>query len=142
MKLLDQLDGEYRRTIRATGTENEDTIKKIEAAVRDNIRMQYVKEINERLEDLGLVVTGFNTSNYDSTTREYLLSFDVDGRVTETLIKEKMASLREEKRKQCEIMKAKYMELDNWRVNCIKEGTILPFDIPILPPVDNGIRCA
>lgn len=140
-KLLDQLEAEYKRTIRSKTSENSDIVEEAEAAIREDIKVAYIQTINDRLSDLGLVVTNTSYRTYDITTGNFIISFDLDGRIVQDHIKERLSDLREAKRQQCEIMKKASMDIERWKIECIKEGKVLPIDIPLLPPIDNGIRC-
>ena len=130
-KLLDQLETEYKRHIKyraeATSKDHEDIIRDINLK-RQNQLAKVVRDAIETIPELH----GINISNKVSTSYNGYTTIELSLKLEDIPDPELMAALKK-KKEHCELYRSKYAELDEWRINCIKSGEVLPIDIPEIP---------
>ena len=138
-KLLDQLENQYRRQIKYRA---EETSRDHETIIRDiNLKRQnqLAKAVRDAIETIpelrGINVGSTIKTNYNGyTIIELSLKLD---EIDDPELKDAL----KKKREHCEMFRDKYAEIDEWRINCIKSGEVLPIDIPEIPKQEPSYRC-
>jgi hypothetical protein len=138
-KLLDQLEAEYRKCIKYRAAETSQDHERVINAINSKRRNDFavaVKNAIESMPDLkGLAVASSITIDYRGYT-EIKLSCKLDD-----LHDPELEKALKQKKKHCELYRGKYAELDEWRINCIKSGEVLPIDIPEIPKQESPYSC-
>lgn len=133
-KLLDQLEHEYKKQIKyraeATANDHENIIRDINLK-RQNQLAKAVRDAIESIPELN----GVNVSSKVSSSYNGYTTIELSLRLEEIADPELKAALQK-KKEHCELYREKYAELDEWRINCIKAGEVLPIEVPEIPKQD------
>lgn len=138
-KLLDQLENQYRRQIRYRAEETSRDHETIIGNINLNRQNQLAKAVRDAIETIpelrGINVGSTIKTNYNGyTIIELSLKLD---EIDDPELKDAL----KKKREHCEMFRDKYAEIDEWRINCIKSGEVLPIDIPEIPKQEPSYRC-
>ena len=120
----------------------EETSRDHETIIRDiNLKRQnqLAKAVRDAIETIpelrGINVGSTVKTNYNGyTIIELSLKLD---EIDDPELKDAL----KKKREHCEMFRDKYAEIDEWRINCIKSGEVLPIDIPEIPKQEPSYRC-
>lgn len=138
-KLLDQLENQYRRQIRYRAEETSRDHETIIGNINLKRQNQLAKAVRDAIETIpelrGINVGSTIKTNYNGyTIIELSLKLD---EIDDPELKDAL----KKKREHCEMFRDKYAEIDEWRINCIKSGEVLPIDIPEIPKQEPSYRC-
>lgn len=138
-KLLDQLENQYRRQIRYRAEETSRDHETIIGNINLKRQNQLAKAVRDAIETIpelrGINVGSTVKTNYNGyTIIELSLKLD---EIDDPELKDAL----KKKREHCEMFRDKYAEIDEWRINCIKSGEVLPIDIPEIPKQEPSYRC-
>jgi len=138
-KLLDQLESEYRKQIKYRAESTAKDHENVIAEINSKRQNQIAKAVRDAIESIP-EFHGINVSTKVSTNYGGMTSIELQLKLDEINDPNLKAALQK-KREHCEMFRDKYAELDEWRINCIKAGEVLPIDIPEIPKQEPKYSC-